>query len=66
LVNACNEMLFGSLKVKRLYGQHFETRRDAKDETMALLTWYNKTRLQSKLDYVSPMQFEKNRTGRSG
>ena len=57
--NACSETLFGSLKVERLYGQRFETRRDAKDETMAWLTWYNKTRLHSTLDYVSPMQFEK-------
>jgi len=57
--NACSETLFGSLKTERLYGQRFETRRDAKDETMAWLVWYNQTRLHSTLDYVSPMQFEK-------
>jgi len=39
--NACSETLFGSLKVERLHGQRFETRRQAKDETIAWLLWYN-------------------------
>ena len=56
--NACSETLFGSLKVERLYGQRFVTRRQAKDETIAWLLWYNKARLHSTLAYVSPMQFE--------
>jgi putative transposase len=33
--NACSETLFGSLKVERLHGQRFVTRRHAKDETLA-------------------------------
>ena len=56
--NACSETLFGSLKVERLHGQHFATRRHAKDETIAWLLWYNQSRLHSTLNYVSPMQFE--------
>jgi len=56
--NACSETLFGSLKVERLYGQRFETIRQAKDETIAWLLWYNRTRLHSTLNYVSPIQFE--------
>ena len=56
--NACSETLFGSLKVERLHGQRFETRRQAKDETMAWLLWFNRTRLHSTLAYVSPVQFE--------
>ena len=56
--NACSETLFGSLKVERLHGQRFVTRRQAKDETIAWLFWYNKARLHSTLAYVSPMQFE--------
>lgn len=56
--NACSETLFGSLKVERLHGQRFVTRRHAKDETLAWLLWYNQSRLHSTLDYVSPMQFE--------
>ena len=58
--NACSETLFGSLKVERLYGQRFVTRRQARDETIAWLLWYNKDRLHSTLTYVSPMQFEDN------
>ncbi len=56
--NACSETLFGSLKVERLHGQHFETRRQGQDEALDWLHWYNQTRLHSTLKYVSPMQFE--------
>lgn len=56
--NACSETLFGSLKVERLHGQRFITRRHAKDETIAWLLWYNQSRLHSTLNYVSPMHFE--------
>ncbi len=56
--NACSETLFGSLKVERLHGQHFETRRQGQDEALDWLHWYNQTRLHSTLNYVSPMQFE--------
>jgi transposase InsO family protein len=58
--NAWSETLFGSLKVERLYGQKFKTRREAKDETIAWLLWYNRTRLHSTLAYVSPVRFEQN------
>ena len=56
--NACSETLFGSLKVERLHGQHFETIRKAKDEIVAWLLWYNRTRLHSTLNYVSPIKYE--------
>ena len=55
---ACSEMLFGSLKVERLYGQCFITRRHAKDVTLAWLPWYEQSRLRPTLYYVSPMPFE--------
>lgn len=58
--NACSETLFGSMKVERLHGQRFATRRQAKDEIIAWLLWYNRTRLHSTLAYVSPMRFEQN------
>ena len=56
--NACSETLFGSLKVERLHGKHFSTIRQAKDETIAWLLWYNRTRLHSTLGYVSPVTYE--------
>jgi len=60
--NACSETLFGSLKVERLHGLHFETLRQAKDEALDWLRWYNQTRLHSTLNYVSPMEYEQNWT----
>jgi putative transposase len=60
--NACSETLFASLKVERLHGEQFKTIREAKDETIAWLLWYNRTRMHSTLDYVSPMQFEQDWT----
>ena len=47
------------MKVERLHGQRFKIRRQAKDEIVAWLLWYNGTRLHSTLDYTSPVQFEK-------
>ena len=56
--NAPSEALFASLKVERLHGECFETIRQAKDEVLNWLLWYNQTRMYSTLDYVSPIQFE--------
>ena len=56
--NAPTESLWGSLKVGRLHGRRFETRRAAMDEIVDWLTFYNHRRLHSSLGYVSPMQFE--------
>jgi putative transposase len=54
------ETLFGSLKVERLHGMGFETRRQAQDEVIDWLAFYNRRRMQSTLDYTSPMAFEEN------
>jgi putative transposase len=64
--NAVTETLFGSLKVERLHGMRFATRRQAKDEVMDWLVFYNGKRLHSTLGYLSPMTFEKKRTGEEG
>ena len=61
--NAVTETLFGSLKVERLHGMRFDTRRAAKDEVMDWLQFYNHRRLHSTLGYLSPMAFEKKRLG---
>jgi transposase InsO family protein len=60
--NACSETLFASLKVERLHGHRFESIREAKDQTISWLLWYNRTRMHSTLNYVSPMQFEQDWT----
>jgi len=58
--NAPTESLWGSLKVGRLHGRQFATRRAAMDEVVDWLSFYNARRLHSTLNYVSPMTFEKN------
>lgn len=50
--------LFGPVKVERVHGQRFVTRRYAKDGTLARLLWYNQCRLHSTLNYVTLRQFE--------
>ena len=57
--NALTESLGGRLKVGRLYGGKFETRRQVMDEVIDWLTFYNYARLHSTLGYVSPMKYEK-------
>lgn len=59
---AGTEPLIGSMKVERLHGMRFGTRRAAKDEVMDWLQFYNHRRLHSTLGYLSSMNFEKART----
>jgi transposase InsO family protein len=56
--NAPTESLWSRLKVGRLYGRRYATRRQAMDEVVDWLTFYNHKRLHSTLGYVSPMTFE--------
>ena len=56
--NAVTETLFGSLKVERLHDIRFETRRQAKDEVIDWITFYNRRRMHSTLGYMTPMEFE--------
>ena len=56
--NAVTETLFGSLKVERLHDISFETRRQAKDEVIDWMTFYNRKRMHSTLGYLSPMDFK--------
>jgi transposase InsO family protein len=46
--------------VARIHGRRFETRRQAMDEVIDWLVFYNHRRLHSTLGYVSPMKFEAN------
>ncbi len=56
--NAVTETLFGSLNVERLHGEGFQTIRQAKDAVLAWLVWYNRQRMHSTLNYLSPVEFE--------
>jgi putative transposase len=47
------------LKVERLDGMLMTTRRQAKDEVIDWLRFYNYRRLHSTLGYLSAMAFEK-------
>ena len=57
--NAPTESLWSSLKVARIHGKVFKTGREAKDEVIDWIHFYNAKRLHSTLGYVSPMLFEK-------
>jgi transposase InsO family protein len=59
--NAVTETLFGSLKVARLHEMRFATCRQAKEEVIDWLQFYNHRRLHSTLRYLSTMAFEKKR-----
>jgi putative transposase len=56
--NAVTETLFGSLKVERLHGERLQTIRQGKDAVLAWLLWYNRQRMHSTLNYLSPVEFE--------
>ena len=56
--NAPTKSLWGRLKVGRLHGRRFAIRREAMDEVMDWLNFYNRKKLQSTLGYVSPKTFE--------
>jgi putative transposase len=57
--NAPTERFFRSLKSERLTACRFFNRREAKNEILDYITFYNSIRLHSSLGYVSPMAYEK-------
>jgi len=58
--NAPTESLWGSLNVSRLYVMRFEAGREAMDDVIDWLLFYDHRRLHSTLGYISQMQFEQN------
>lgn len=47
--------------MERLHGERFETIRQAMGTVLAWLLWYNRQRMHSTLNYLSPAEFESRR-----
>ena len=57
--NAMSERLNATIEVELLYQNAFDTRREAKWALFKFIEgFYNRRRLHSSLEYVSPMEFE--------
>lgn len=57
--NAMVESFFRTLKVELIYGRKFKTREEAKAAIFEFIeVWYNRQRLHSSLDYMTPEQYE--------
>lgn len=58
--NAVVESFFRSLKVERLYGHRYTTRREAQADLFEYIeVWYNRQRRHSTLGYISPAEYER-------
>jgi putative transposase len=58
LDNAVAESWFASLKVELVHRQHHRTRAEARTAIFAWIAWYNRVRLHSANDYLSPIEWE--------
>ncbi len=57
--NAFVESFFRTLKVELIYRKKFETREEAKKAIFEFIeVWYNRQRLHSSLDYMTPEEYE--------
>lgn len=57
--NACMESFFGTLKTELIYHEKYKTRNQAKASIFDYVeTFYNRTRLQERLGYLSPENYE--------
>jgi transposase InsO family protein len=58
LDTAVAESWFASLKVELVHRQHDRTRAQARTAIFAWIAWYNRFRLHSANDYLSPIEWE--------
>lgn len=59
--NSVAESFFGSLKQERVQWKNYQTRQEAQQDILDyIVMFYNKSRLHSYLDYVSPNDYEQN------
>lgn len=57
--NAFVESFFRTLKVELVYTRKFKTRQEARNAIFEFIeVWYNRQRLHSSLDYVTPEEYE--------
>jgi putative transposase len=57
--NAMVESFFRTLKVELIYGRKFKTREEARTAIFEFIeVWYNRQRLHSSLDYMTPENYE--------
>ena len=60
LINAVAESFFSTLKNELVHHQTYQTRNDASREIFAFIEgFYNRQRLHQSLDYLSPLEFER-------
>jgi transposase InsO family protein len=59
--NAPMERFFRSLKSERISYCRFKNKKEARVEVIDYISYYNSDRLHSSLDYLSPMDYEKER-----
>ena len=63
--NACSESFFHSLKVEAIHGETFETRAQMRETVFEYIEVdYNRQRMHSYLDYLSPEEFEQQKLGK--
>ena len=63
--NAAMESFYSTLEFECLRDRHFTTRNEAKTEVFTYIeTFYNRKRLHSTLDYLSPEEFEARETSK--
>ena len=56
--NAWSESFFANLKKEAVHWVHFSTRQEARDAMFGYIEgFYNTTRIQRRLGYLSPMQW---------
>ena len=58
LDNAVAESWFASLKVELVHRQHYRTRAEARTAIFRWIAWYNRFRLHSANNYLSPIEWE--------
>ena len=59
--NAITETFFHTLKTELIYHTNYETRKEAELSIFEYIElFYNRQRLHSSLNYVSPVDYEKN------